>query len=285
MTTDGAAGKPRIGFIGQGYIGKNYADDLEARGYPTVRYALEEPYRANKEQVKDCDIVFIGVPTPTTHAGFDDSIVRAAIALVGVGKVAVIKSTIVPGTTVSIQEQYLDRIVLYSPEFLLEVSAAHDASHPFSNIVGMAVDDVLHREAAERVLAVLPPASFSSIMASTEAELVKYAHNGSGYVQVVFFNLMYDLTKSLGYEWDRIGEALAADPLISNTYVKPVHKSGRGAGGHCFIKDFAALCDFYGRTADDSLGSAVLLAVEDKNRALLAASGKDQDLVRGVYGT
>src|SRR3989344_9604546 len=103
--------KPLTGFIGQGYIGKNYADDLEARGYETVRYALEEPYRANKEQVKDCDIVFIGVPTPTTHAGFDDSIVRAAIALVGVGKVAVIKSTIVPGTTVSIQEQYPDRIV------------------------------------------------------------------------------------------------------------------------------------------------------------------------------
>lgn len=36
-----------IGFIGQGFIGKNYADDFENRGYEVVRYALEEPYLKN----------------------------------------------------------------------------------------------------------------------------------------------------------------------------------------------------------------------------------------------
>ena len=48
-----------IGFIGQGFIGKSYADDMERRGYTTVRYALEEPYKNNKEKIKECDIVFI----------------------------------------------------------------------------------------------------------------------------------------------------------------------------------------------------------------------------------
>jgi len=55
-----------IGFIGQGWIGKNYADDFEKRGYETVRYSLEKPYVDNKEKIKDCDLVFIAVPTPTT---------------------------------------------------------------------------------------------------------------------------------------------------------------------------------------------------------------------------
>ena len=110
--------KPLIGFVGQGFIGKNYADDFERRGYETVRYALEEPYIANKDKIRDCDFVFIAVPTPTTLKRFDDSIVRASVALIGKGKTAVIKSTIVPGTTKDIQSQYQDREVVYSPEFL-----------------------------------------------------------------------------------------------------------------------------------------------------------------------
>lgn len=279
-----AGGKPLIGFIGQGYVGRNYADDFEARGYQTVRYALEEPYVANKEQIKDCDIVFIGVPTPTTPTGFDDSIVRAAVALVGVGKIAVIKSTIVPGTTAAIQAQYPDRIVLYSPEFLREVSAAEDVAHPFSNIVGVPIDDAARQAAARQVLEILPQSPSSTVMTSTSAELVKYAHNGSGYVQIVFFNLMYDLAEKLGADWATVEAALQADVYICNRYAKPVHKSGRGAGGHCFIKDFAALGKLYGEKVGDAPGSAAFAALEQKNIALLSASGKDLDLLRGVYG-
>ncbi len=59
-----------IGFIGQGFIGKSYADDLERRGKKVVRYSLEEPYIKNKDRIRDCDIVFIAVPTPTTPEGF-----------------------------------------------------------------------------------------------------------------------------------------------------------------------------------------------------------------------
>ena len=76
-----------IGFIGQGWIGKHYADDFEKRGYDVVRYALEEPYIKNGDKIKDCDIVFIAVPTPSTLEGFDDSIVRKAIKGVGQGKI------------------------------------------------------------------------------------------------------------------------------------------------------------------------------------------------------
>ena len=103
--------RERIGCIGQGWIGKNYADDFERRGFAVVRYALEEPYAGNKERIAECDIVFIAVPTPSTPKGFDDSIVRAAIELTRDDATIVIKSTIVPGTTESIQEQFPTRFV------------------------------------------------------------------------------------------------------------------------------------------------------------------------------
>src|SRR3989338_8277931 len=158
--------KPLIGFIGQGFIGKNYADDFEQRGYKTIRYSLEEPYIKNKDKIKDCEFVFIAVPTPTVPADasgeggrlasrFDASIVRAAVALVGVGKTAVVKSTIVPGTTRKIQEEFPDRIVFYSPEFLSEATAAHDAAHPFSNIVGLTDTSPKQKQTAEKLHAVL----------------------------------------------------------------------------------------------------------------------------------
>ncbi len=276
--------KPRIGFVGQGYIGKNYADDFERRGYDTVRYALEEPYKNNKENIKECAVVFIAVPTPTTPQGFDDSIVRDSIGLVGEGKIAIVKSTVVPGTTQSFQSQYPDRTIFYSPEFLSEATAAQDAAHPFSNILGMAVDDEPHRAAAEQMHALLPPAPFSLTCTSTEAEIIKYAHNGSGFVEVVFFNLIYDLAKKLGANWDAIGKAVQADPFIANRYAKPVHKTGRGAGGHCFIKDFAALRALYEREVGDAAGTSALLAFEAKNRMLLKESGKDLDLLASIYG-
>lgn len=276
--------KSLIGFIGQGFIGKNYADDFEQRGYSTVRYALEEPYRENKDKIQDCDIVFIAVPTPTTPEGFDDSIVREAIGLTGEGKIVVVKSTIVPGTTKTFQTQYPDRVVFYSPEFLSEATAAQDAANPFSNILGYAVNDEAHRVAAEQVHAILPQASFSLTCDSTEAELIKYAHNANGFVQVVLWNMFYDLAAKSGSDWEVVRKALVADPYVSDKYLSPVHKTGRGAGGHCFIKDFAALRDLYEKKVGDSAGIAALAGFENKNISLLKESGKDLDLLKGVYG-
>lgn len=276
--------KSKIGFIGQGYVGKNYADDFERRGFTTVRYSLEKPFIENRDKIKNCDIVFIGVPTPTTTKGFDDSIVRSSIALVGEGKIAVIKSTIVPGTTKSLQKQYPSRIIFYSPEFLSESSAAHDAANPFSNIIGLGADTKEQRKAAELVHRILPKAKFTLTCDSTEAELIKYGHNGSGYVEIVFFNLMYDLADKLGVTWEPIEKALQADPYIAHRYAKPIHKTGRGAGGHCFIKDFAALRELYEKEVKDAAGVSALTAVEEKNMNLLSKSGKDLDLLKGVYG-
>lgn len=278
------ANKPHIGFIGQGYIGKNYADDFERRGYTTVRYALEEPYRDNKDRIKECDIVFIAVPTPTTPDGFDDSIVRDTIGLTKEGAVVVVKSTIVPGTTKSLQIQYPDRIIFFSPEFLSETTAAQDSAHPFSNILGFAIDDEAHQAAAGRIHTTLPQAPFSQTCDSTEAELIKYAHNINGLVQVVLWNIFYDLSLKNGSDWEAIRKALVADPYVSDKYLSPVHKTGRGAGGHCFIKDFAAFRSFYEERVGDTAGVAVLSALESKNIALLKGSNKDLDVLRSVYG-
>ncbi len=283
--------KPLIGFIGQGWIGKNYADDFERRGYECVRYALEAPYNANKEKIAECDIVIIAVPTPTTEKGFDASIVRGVLPLVGAGKIALIKSTLLPGTTEALSSEFPERIVLHSPEFLREAHAAEDAAHPDRNLVGVPADDEAHRAAAEAVLKALPSAPFQKIMSAKSAELAKYAGNVFLAIKVVYANMLYDLADSMGISYDDLKEAVSADPRIGGSHMSPVSasghtdKAGRGAGGHCFIKDLEAFRRLYDELAADEKGSALLAATVRKNNALLSSSGKDLDLLRGVYGT
>ncbi len=278
--------KPLIGFIGQGWIGKSYADNFEERGYEVVRYSLEKPWVKNKHRISECDIVFIAVWTPTTPKGFDISVVESVLSLVGKGKIAVIKSTILPGTTAELQKKYPEIIVLFGPEFLSIASHVHDAAHPFVNLIGMPHPDAKHYSAAERVMKTLPKAPHYEICKSAEAEIFKYTHNASGFTQVILFNLMYDLAQKFGANWDVINRAVQADPLISKRYSNPLHKSGRGAGGGCFIKDVAALSrHFKKHLAHDTLAQKVFEAMEAKNIELLTRTNKDLDLLEGVYGS
>ncbi len=280
----------KIGFIGQGWIGKNYADDFQARGYDVVRYALEEPYVANKGKIALCDIVFIAVPTPTTPDGFDYSSIRNVLPLVGKGKTVVIKSTILPGTTEALQKLFPNLFILHSPEFLVESSAAYDAAHPNRNIIGIPIQDALYREKAEKVLQVLPDAPYAKIMAARDAEFVKYAGNCFLFTKVMFMNLLHDVVIATGSDWAGVREALIHDPRIGTSHTEPVHKSrqgaksGRGAGGHCFIKDFEVFREMYRANVPDAYGNALLAALKDKNIELLVNSKKDIDLLEGVYG-
>jgi UDP-glucose 6-dehydrogenase len=279
------AKKPLIGFIGQGWIGKAYADNFEERGYNVIRYSLEKPWVKNKDRIKECDVVFIAVWTPTTPKGFDISVIKSVLPLIGDGKIAVLKSTILPGTTAELQKKFPRITLLNSPEFLSITSHVHDAAHPFANLVGMPESDAKHYLAAERVMKMLPKAPFSLICKSAEAEIFKYTHNASGYTQIILFNLMYDIAQKFGANWDVVNRAIQADPLISKRYSDPVHKGGRGAGGGCFIKDVAAIRGHIKKhLPSDVLALKVFEAMEAKNLDLLTSTNKDLGLLEDVYG-
>ncbi len=277
--------KPLIGFVGQGYVGGSYAANFEKRGFEIVRYSLEKQYCANHDRIRYCDLVFVCLPAPTTQKGFDISIVAEGLSLIGKGKIAVIKSTMPPGMSRKLQKTFSHIILLYSPEFLSVVTAQEDVDQPFSNIIGMAGDDARHRAAAEFLNSILPPAPFTHACSSEEAELIKYGHNMSGYMQVLTFNLIYDLAQKLRCDWDAIRPAFGADPMISNRYSNPVHNGGRGAGGACFIKDAAAFARLYRKAVGKPQGQAFLETAQRYNRTLLVGSKKDLDLLKGVHGS
>jgi nucleotide sugar dehydrogenase len=278
--------KAKIGFIGQGWIGKNYADDFEERGYGVVRYD-NNGFEKNKNLIKDCEIVFIAVPTPTTKKGFDYSIVEKVLSLIGKGRIAVIKSTILPGTGEKLQKKFKDIFVFHSPEFLMEATAHHDARNPNRNIVGVCNLDKKTIEAAKKVLKVLPKSPYEKIMLMREAEMVKYIGNCFLYTKVVFFNTMFDLMKKQKLDYDSVMSAVAEDPRIGPSHMTVVHNSGhtrrlgRGAGGHCFIKDFDAMLLMHKKYLGEDRGYKALKGYREKNNELLVKSKKDLELLQG----
>jgi UDPglucose 6-dehydrogenase len=281
----------KVGFIGQGFIGKSMADDFEERGFEVVRYALEKEYVSNREAIAGCDVVFIAVPTPTTPKGFDCSILEAVLPLVGVGKVVIIKSTIVPGTTRRLQAMFPEIIVIHSPEFLREKHAVNDARKPPRTILGLPNKNKLYTDHAESILSILPESPYKLVCTAEEAELVKYGGNTFLAMKVVYMNLIYDLAQATGANYDVIAEAMSADSRIGDSHIKVIDSSldknavpGRGAGGHCFPKDLAALREFYARSlSHDNEGISFLEAIEKKNKKLLTESKKDLELLINIY--
>jgi UDPglucose 6-dehydrogenase len=202
----------------------------------------------------------------------------------------VLKSTLLPGTTEELQALFPDILVLNSPEFLREANAAYDAAHPERNLIGIPEDTERYQEAAKQVLAVLPSAPYAQVLPSRAAELTKYAGNVFLALKVVYANMLSDLAGALGVEYDVVRDALAADPRIGASHLSVLSASGhsttvgRGAGGHCFIKDLEAFRQQYTDVVREEKGALLLAAVVRKNNKYLVDSGKDLDLLEGVYG-
>jgi UDPglucose 6-dehydrogenase len=151
-------------------------------------------------------------------------------------------------------------------------------------------DDPKRREAAERVMQVFVRAPHESICSAEEAELTKYGSNLFLFWKVIFANVFYDVASAHGADWDVIAKNIGADPRIGPSHLKPLHqmahlgKEGRGAGGHCFIKDFDAFERHYREKVGNPFGEKVLEALREKNLHLLVSTEKDLDLLSSVYG-
>jgi len=278
-----------VGFIGQGFIGKNMADDFVARGHKIVRYD-NEGYKANKDLIKTCDFVFIAVPTPSTPKGFDDSILRQVIKLVGDGKTAIIKSTIKIGTTEKFQKLYPKKYILHSPEFLTEKNAVRDTKYPPRNIIGYTKKS---KKKATEVLSILPEAPHNFLVGSREAELVKYMGNNFLFLKVIFANVVYNLAKRNKVDYNVVADIVGHDARIGHSHLMVAHQSGpktkigRGAGGYCFIKDMSAFVEMFKeaklRSKEDRIALEFLNQAVKLNNQLLLDTGKDLDMLRGVY--
>jgi UDPglucose 6-dehydrogenase len=230
----------KVGIMGTGMVGGALQRYFEKKDNLELFLYDKGKNIGSPEEVNKAEVIFICVPTPylKNGQGFDLSYVEEAIGTLKDGKVVVIKSTVLPGTTEALQQKYPQHKFIMNPEFLTEETADQDMSYPDRQIVGYTSQS---HEIAGDLMQLLPLAPFERILPATEAELVKYFGNTWFSVKVSFANQMYDLCQAIGVDYDRMVEAAAADKRIGRTHLNVFHKGYRGYGGKCLPKDIKAL--------------------------------------------
>jgi UDPglucose 6-dehydrogenase len=273
-----------VGILGAGYMGLATGVAFAGRGLrvyaydvnPEVRATLRRgrsPYREEglgelvrettrrgqlvvvdrvEELAARASTIFICLPTPSRRSGgIDLRPLRRGVAELGRAlrpvagyRVAVVKSTVVPGTTERVLEPLLRRRsgrtsrdlgVVSNPEFLAEGRMVRDALRP-SRIVLGARDRRAIRQVASLYRGFGAPA-FE--LAPSDAELVKYASNAFLALKVSFANEVGRLAERLGGNIDEVMAATGADPRIGSEFLR----AGPGFGGSCFRKDLRAIVE------------------------------------------
>ena len=232
-----------IGIIGAGIVGSA----IEHCFSRVFDIHVHDPLRGTDlNDVLQCvDCVYIAVPTPTDEqtGRCDTSIVEHILHALPSDMVAVIKSTVVPGTTQKFHDMFPHLRIAYSPEFLLERQSIQDFSNQDLLVVGTHHEDVAQLVFSHHQQAGVMRKDQFFHVSPTEAELIKYAKNTFFALKVIFANQMYDLSQELSADYSVIKEIMTADQsqLIGPSHLEPLMGLRRGYGGKCLPKDTRAL--------------------------------------------
>ncbi|MHA1225160.1 MAG: hypothetical protein ACTSR2_00485 [Candidatus Hodarchaeales archaeon] len=237
--------KLKIGIVGYGYVGKAFYNFFKDK-YETRVYDPAYPDLNTKEEVNECYLSIICVPTPMAKDGScDTSIVEESIRWLETPLILV-KSTISPGTTEYLKKKYKKRIC-FSPEYLGEGKYSvpfwkypHPTDvkwHSFMIIGGEREDT---NEIIEIFQTILGPDCRYWQTNSTTAELVKYMENAWGAMKVTFCNEFYEIAETLGVDYRELRELFLLDGRTERIHTA-VFKYNRGFGGKCFPKDVNAI--------------------------------------------
>jgi GDP-mannose 6-dehydrogenase len=170
--------------------------------------------------------------------------IAAAVATKAGPHVLIYRSTMLPGSTRSMADEFFQSLlaegklsVLYCPEFLREGTAVKDFREPSLSVLGTQDGQATGNEVLERLLGGVP-----EILNWEGAEMIKYTCNYFHAVKVAFANEIGRVGKSVGVDSRRVMDVVCKDTRlnISKYYLKP----GNPFGGSCLPKDVSALASF-----------------------------------------
>ncbi|AAK41109.1 UDP-glucose 6-dehydrogenase (ugd) [Saccharolobus solfataricus P2] len=259
----------RIGVVGLGVVGlvtgavladqghevvgvdidQNKVKGLQCNRSPIYEPGLDELLLKNKNRflfttdysaLKDVDIVFITVATPTVegknYIGYVLDAAKTMKPYLKRDAIVVVKSTVVPGTSRKVK-QIVEREVVANPEFLKEGSAVIDTIKPDRIVIGS------DSKAAGDVIENLWSFTKTVVLRTSieEAEMIKYAANSFLATKISFINEIANLCEVIpNCDVNTIAKAIGLDKRIAPYFLN----AGLGYGGSCFPKDTLAFASF-----------------------------------------
>tara|TARA_R100000008_G_scaffold28302_2_gene15662 strand:- start:2316 stop:3464 length:1149 start_codon:yes stop_codon:yes gene_type:complete len=260
----------KVGLIGVGRLGICFALLLEEAGYeilasdvresyvnklqrkeidthePQVPHLLKESENfeattSNERVIKECDVIYTLVATPSTPEGdYDVSAVWQVVEDIKSvenvdGKALVVGCTTNPGDCEKFQSALKDYgvHVYYNPEFIAQGTIVSDLRYADMVLIGGEGPHVDKIQDIYRYIQVEAPEIFT--MSTTAAELVKLAVNCFLTTKIGYANMVGDVMSRSGMsdEISTVLGAIGADTRVGKKYLK----YGYGFGGPCLPRD------------------------------------------------
>ena len=277
-----------IGIVGQGFVGSAVREGMQ--NFVSVDAYDKDPAKNSTVEnletlVKKNDIIFVCLPTPMRRTGqcdlsIVDKVIHQIDEIAGklkVEKIAVVKSTIPPGTTKNLNNEVSNIQVVFNPEFLTEANHIEDFKNQTRIILG-------GPRPATTVVKTLFKKAFPSVpiikTGSNTAEMVKYFINCFLATKVTFANEMYFISQELDIDFDKVTEYALYDQRIGRSHLAVPGPDGDfGFGGHCFPKDLGAMIYLAETIGKDT---TLLEAVKSKNNMLRSARDWEDMIGRAV---
>lgn len=194
--------------------------------------------------VKESDVIFIAVHTPTKENGETDlqyveDVSKEVAKAMDKYKVVVSKSTMPVNTGQKIKEivskfcaKGVDFDIASNPEFLKEGSAIQDFLQPDRIVIG-----VESKKAKKIMDDIYKPIQSPIIFTSIEsAEIIKHACNAFLATKISFINAIANICEKNNADVGEVVVAMGLDKRIGPDFLK----AGIGFGGSCFPKDVSA---------------------------------------------
>lgn len=257
----------QIGFIGTGKLGLPCAEAIADKGHFVQGYDIDSVesdkiscLSSIQEVVKNCDIVFVAVPTPhdTDYDGknptchlpprdFDYGIVKSVLneanKYMNKEQLLVLISTVLPGTT----RRELAPLVrntrfVYNPYLIAMGSVAWDMVNPEMVMIGTndGSETGDARQLKEFYETVMENNPRYVIGTYDECECIKVFYNTFISTKISLVNMMQDVAEKQGnIDVDVVTDALAKSSkrIMSPQYMT----AGMGDGGSCHPRDNIAL--------------------------------------------
>ncbi len=240
--------------------------------------------------IRECDIIFVGVNTPTKTFGegagyasnlqYWEAAARTIAKEANGDKIVVEKSTL-PVHTADAMANVLHThpehtfTVLSNPEFLAEGSAINDLLDPDRVLIGGPQDarGLAAIEALVEVYATWVPRERILTTNVWSSEMSKLAANAMLAQRISSMNAFSALCEATGADVDEVAGVLGMDHRIGKYFLK----AGPGFGGSCFKKDvlnLVYLCRTYGLEECADYWESVVRMNEVQQRRIVARTVK-----------
>jgi UDPglucose 6-dehydrogenase len=229
----------KLGIIGFGFVGaavyQSYKDKVEC-----IIKDEQKGYPCSYQELKQCDAIFICVPSPELPNGeCDASILQSVVEnLSDYSGIIISKVTAPPNVYSELKHSNL----FYVPEFLTARNSVEDYKNTKNLIIGGNKD---HQMVEQIIKLGLSNVEHVRYVTLDEASIIKYTTNAFLSVKVVFMNEIKQLCDKISVDYNAVKQTISLDPRIGSTHLEvPGYDGLFGYGGECFPKDMSAFLKF-----------------------------------------